>query len=453
MRKPPLLSLSVKAGLVLFLVVAGALAIVYAAVVPQLEDRLVNAKIRELEETVQVAARDMRGVDTFTAQNLAMARGEGFGVRVSVLQQVTEGQLQNLADSRINNVGDLSVDPVALEAANSGLATSGRADRDGEQYAEAAFPVDQNRVVLVSAPLDDALANVNLVRRSLLVAGGVALAISWLVGYLIAWFFTRRIRRLESAAERLADGDFETPVRDSGRDEVGQLADAFDSMRSRLAVLDRARGEFIANASHELRTPLFSLGGFVELMDDEDMDPAVRRDFLAEMRDQIDRLTRLATDLLDLSRLDAGQLEVEIAPFDLSRGRPAGDRGVPRGGRGRRPRAHDRRGRSGLRARRRRPRAADRPRVRGERDPAHASRHAGPGLRRRTGGPRGARGRGRRARASRRRTRSISSSASTVPRAARHRGAGSGLRSRRSSHPAWMRRSRCNPCPDAPFSR
>ena len=172
--------------------------------------------------------------------------------------------------------------------------------------------------MLVSAPLDDVLANVSLVRRSLLVAGGVALAISWLVGYLIAWFFTRRIRRLESAAERLADGDFETPVRDSGRDEVGQLADAFDSMRSRLAVLDRARGEFIANASHELRTPLFSLGGFVELMDDEDMDPAVRRDFLAEMRDQIDRLTRLATDLLDLSRLDAGQLEVEIAPFDLA---------------------------------------------------------------------------------------------------------------------------------------
>ena len=145
----------------------------------------------------------------------------------------------------------------------------------------------------------------------------MALAISWLVGYLIAWYFTRRIRRLESAAERLAEGDFETPIRDSGRDEVGQLADAFDSMRSRLAVLDRARGEFIANASHELRTPLFSLGGFVELLDDEGMDPAVRRDFLAEMRDQIDRLTRLATDLLDLSRLDAGQLEVETASFDL----------------------------------------------------------------------------------------------------------------------------------------
>ena len=162
------------------------------------------------------------------------------------------------------------------------------------------------------------LANVQIIRRSLLVAGAASLVVSWLAGYLLAWRFTRRIRRLEAAAERLADGDFETPVVDTGRDEVGQLADAFNGMRVRLAVLDRARGEFIANASHELRTPLFSLGGFVELLDDEGMDPSVRQEFLAEMRDQIDRLTRLATDLLDLSRLDAGQLEMEIVPFDLA---------------------------------------------------------------------------------------------------------------------------------------
>jgi two-component system OmpR family sensor kinase len=317
MRKPPLLSLSIKAGLALFLVVAGALAIVYAAVVPQLEDRLVDAKVRELETAVQVAARPMRGTDALGTQQAATGQGEALGVRVTVLQRLTDNQLQNLADSRFFAVGDLSNDSIALQAANTGLAASGRVERDGAPYAEAALPIDGNRIVLVSAPLDDALANVNVVRRSLLIAGGASLAISWLVGYLMAWFFTRRIRRLETAAERLSAGDFETPIHDSGRDEVGQLADAFDSMRTRLAVLDRARGEFIANASHELRTPLFSLGGFVELLGDEEMDPEVRRDFMAEMRDQIDRLTKLATDLLDLSRLDAGQLEVEIAPFDL----------------------------------------------------------------------------------------------------------------------------------------
>jgi two-component system OmpR family sensor kinase len=317
MRAPPLISLSVKAALVLFAVVAGALAIVYVAVVPQLENRLVDAKIDELGQAAPKVAREVQDLDVLTMQNVVRAHSERLGSRVIVLEPLTDEQLQELADSRDNPLGDFSTDPLALEAARTGTPVSGRSEHEEEPYAEVASPAGQ-RVVVLAAPLDDVLANVRLVRRSLLIAGAASLVISWLAGYFLAWRFTRRIRRLESAAERLAEGDFDTPVVDGGRDEVGQLADAFDSMRVRLAVLDRARREFIANASHELRTPLFSLGAFVELLDDEEMTPEVRREFLAEMRDQIDRLARLATDLLDLSRLDAGQLEVEIGRFDLA---------------------------------------------------------------------------------------------------------------------------------------
>ncbi len=317
MRSPPLVSLSVKVGLVLFAVVAGALAIVYIAVVPQLENRLVDAKIRELEQAAPTVAQQVRELDNLAMQTVVRTEAERLGSRVVVLDELTDDQLLNVADSRDSRLGDFSTDPIALEVARTQRPSSGQVEHDGERYAESGHPAN-DRVVLLAAPLDDVLANVRLMRRSLLAAGAAALAISWLVGYLLAWSFTRRIRRLEAAAERLADGDFETPVVDGGRDEVGQLADAFDGMRVRLAVLDRARREFIANASHELRTPLFSLGGFVELLDDEEIDPDVRRDFLAEMRNQIERLTRLATDLLDLSRLDAGQLEVEILPFDLA---------------------------------------------------------------------------------------------------------------------------------------
>jgi signal transduction histidine kinase len=89
-------------------------------------------------------------------------------------------------------------------------------------------------------------------------------------------------------------------------------------MRVRLSLLDRARREFVANASHELRTPLFALGGFLELLADEEMDEATRRDFLDTARGQVDRLTRLATDLLDLSRLDAEQLGVTSEPVELA---------------------------------------------------------------------------------------------------------------------------------------
>jgi signal transduction histidine kinase len=319
MRKAPFLSLSVKVGLILFVVIAGALAIVYAAVVPQLESRVVDAKLQDLRTSAPSVARTIESQSSPIAEQDAVSvLGESSNARVVLLAPLTDDQLQALADSQEFRAGGFEQDEVALKTVASGLPSSGRIERDGADFAEVAFPLDDGRVVLLSAPLQDALANVRLVRRTLIVAGIAALAISWLAIYLVAWSFTRRIRRLESAAERLAEGDFETRVVDTGRDEIGQLADAFDTMRARLAVLDRARREFIANASHELRTPLFSLGGFVELLADEDMEPAVRRDFLGEMGGQIERLTRLATDLLDLSRLDAGQLRVEAAPLDLA---------------------------------------------------------------------------------------------------------------------------------------
>jgi len=137
------------------------------------------------------------------------------------------------------------------------------------------------------------------------------------VGYGLAYLFARRIRRLEVAAERIAAGRFDQPVVDKSEDELGQLARAFDRMRLRLSQLERARREFIGNASHELRTPLFSLRGFLELMTDEELDESTRREFLETMREQVDRLQRLAEDLLDLTRLDAGRMHIERRQIDL----------------------------------------------------------------------------------------------------------------------------------------
>src|SRR5947209_811161 len=157
-----------------------------------------------------------------------------------------------------------------------------------------------------------------LVNARVVVAGALAMAFAALLGYAGAGVFARRIRRLEAAADLIAAGNFERPIVDHGSDEVGQLARTFERMRLRLSNLDRARGEFIANASHELRTPLFSLGGFLELLDDPSLDEATREEFVGQMREQVARLTKLATDLLDLSRLDAGRLSVASEPVDLA---------------------------------------------------------------------------------------------------------------------------------------
>ena len=198
----------------------------------------------------------------------------------------------------------------------------------------------------------------------------IALVAAALAGFGLARIFARRIRGLERAAHRIAGGQFDEPVVDRGADELGELAAAFDDMRKRLSALERARREFIANASHELRTPIFALGGHLELLTDEEVDEPTRREFLEEMRLQVERLTKLATDLLDLSRLDAGRLRIELAPVDLAEiasslvGEFRGSRERPCPRRGRKHRLG--------RARRRRARPPDRPDPARERDRPHA---------------------------------------------------------------------------------
>jgi two-component system, OmpR family, sensor kinase len=145
----------------------------------------------------------------------------------------------------------------------------------------------------------------------------IAMVIALAVGFYSAQLVTQRVRRIEEAARKVADGDFATriPVDSSG--QLGQLARTFNEMQRRLAELDSARKQFIANASHELRTPIFSLGGFVELLDEEDPSPEERAEFVRTMRQQIERLTKLTADLLNLSQLDAGGIVMAIRSVDL----------------------------------------------------------------------------------------------------------------------------------------
>jgi signal transduction histidine kinase len=146
----------------------------------------------------------------------------------------------------------------------------------------------------------------------------IAVLLALGIGFYFAQMVARRVQRIEEAARKVADGDFATriPVDSSG--QLGQLARTFNEMQRRLAELDSARKQFIANASHELRTPIFSLGGFVELLEDEDPSPEERAEFVRTMRQQIERLTKLTTDLLNLSQLDAGGIVMSLSNVDTS---------------------------------------------------------------------------------------------------------------------------------------
>jgi two-component system, OmpR family, sensor kinase len=286
-----------------------------------LEHNLIGAKVTQLRRAAPAIGAQLPSptalplwpdaLDTLSAS--ANARIVYFQVLSANPASLTVFQ-----DSDRITSADVQNDPIALRAYLTQKPATGTVNRNEARYAEAALPAG-NYVLLLSAPLHDSLGNVNLVQRRVLAAGLLALVAAMLLGYGAATVFARRIRRLERAAERIAGGDFGEPVDVSGSDELAELAAAFERMRVQLAQLDSARRAFIANASHELRTPIFSLAGFLELLADEDLDEPTRREFLETMRGQVDRLSKLTVDLLDLSRLDAGRLHVEREPVDMAR--------------------------------------------------------------------------------------------------------------------------------------
>jgi two-component system OmpR family sensor kinase len=313
-------SVGARLGLGLAIVLTGALVLVDLIVVPTLERNLINAKLGQLREAAPTIASQVRNSSPFTLDEVVHSAADSANARVIYFHVLNPSPLKLFvfADSSSVTSADVEDDRLAPRAFLDQQPLSGTLTSEGERFAEVAYPVLGGQVVLLRASLADSLQSVQLVRRRLVIAGLIALAAALLVGYIAASLFARRIRRLERAADRIAGGDFNEPVSDRGQDELGDLAGTMDRMRLRLAQLEHARREFIANASHELRTPLFSLGGFLELMDEEDLDPETQAEFMATMREQVDRLTKLATDLLDLSRLDAGRLRVEEEAVDLA---------------------------------------------------------------------------------------------------------------------------------------
>jgi len=318
----PLHSVGLKLSLALVVLVAGALGLVYAIVIPSLERNLINARLQSLRSVAPELGHSAPSSYPFEQWQLYLERASSTAdARVVVYETLVSGErpiLSVIEDSHNLDSDDVQDDPLAIKAARAFEPVDGTVMRGGTRYAEVARPIAPvGRILLLSSSLDDALANVDTVQKRVLEAGALALVAALVVGYGLAYLFTRRIRRLEIAAEQIADGVFDAPIEDPSGDELGELARAFERMRLRLSQLERARREFVANASHELRTPLFALRGFIELLTDEELDEHTRREFLLTMAEQADRLQRLAEDLLDLTRLDAGRLRVEHRPVDL----------------------------------------------------------------------------------------------------------------------------------------
>ena len=162
------------------------------------------------------------------------------------------------------------------------------------------------------------------IQSALIGAGFLALAVALVIGIVAARSLTVPIGRLRRISGRIAQGHLDERATPSGVLEVDELGQQFNVMADRLAGTlrmleadrDRLR-EFVADVSHELRTPIAALRMYTELQQEDDTDMATRREFLERSLEQIARLEWLSTNLLDLSRIDAGIFPLDMADGDL----------------------------------------------------------------------------------------------------------------------------------------
>ena len=155
------------------------------------------------------------------------------------------------------------------------------------------------------------------------ISKAIVLAILWvMMAALIAVYFitekiTGPLKKISRAAKQFASGKFDTRVEVTGSDEVAELALAFNNMAESLDNYESMRNTFISNVSHDLRTPMTSISGFVDGILDGVIPPEKYDYYLRIISNEVKRLSRLVSTLLDISKIQAGERKFTMAPFDI----------------------------------------------------------------------------------------------------------------------------------------
>ncbi len=143
-----------------------------------------------------------------------------------------------------------------------------------------------------------------------------------LAAVIAAYFITERIihplKNMTVAAKKFAKGDFSTRVVVYGNDEVAELGNAFNNMAESLDSLEKMRNSFLANVSHDLRTPMTTISGFIDGITSGAIPPEKHDYYLGIISDEVHRLSRLVSQLLDVSRLESGERKFVFADFDIA---------------------------------------------------------------------------------------------------------------------------------------
>ncbi len=246
-------------------------------------------------------------------------------VQVDTQSALTGTRLQNAEIASVLSGADSdygfydlgSVDGFWIRAAVTGYASVGTMSGF---YAKAILAGDGRIGALAYiSTVQEIYENLRSMQFKIIIWLSFVAALALLFSLLVTRMFTRPIGELSEGIRRMTGGDLSTRVNVSGNNEFTDLAMAFNSMSEKIEALDKTRSQFVSNASHELKTPLSTMKILIEtLLYQDPIDPAMAKDFMTDVNQEIDRLNRIVSDLLTLVNIDSGGTKLNLADMSIS---------------------------------------------------------------------------------------------------------------------------------------
>ena len=287
------------------------------------EDLVFRSKQTTMESSVSMLVYSLSGLNELTEENVAAAMNVVEDTGISRIL-VTDDAGLVLYDSRetADAVGDYALYTEVVQALRGNDAFA-CAYHDGVFRSHAASPVlYQNRIIgaVYAYEYDADQGSLlfglqeNLMNLSVIIGVLVLLISGALSGAL-----TRKISDLQLAIRKVREGSYNHRAEIKGRDEVAQIGREFNSLADRLQTTEELRRHFVSDASHELKTPLAAIRLLSDsILQTDNIDPAITREFVSDIGQEAERLSRITEDLLRLTRLDSGLMDapttVDILP-------------------------------------------------------------------------------------------------------------------------------------------
>lgn len=181
--------------------------------------------------------------------------------------------------------------------------------------------VDGNVIgVIIGAQsgLDSMYPYVTSIFKLFLVSTLFAFAAAFISVYVVTYSITKPLRKMSQITKEYATGDFSKRIEIKGNNELAELGNAMNSMAQSLSALEYSRRSFVANVSHELKTPMTTIGGFIDGILDGTIPADEAEKYLKIVSNEVKRLARLVSSMLNLSKIEAGELSLNLKKVDIS---------------------------------------------------------------------------------------------------------------------------------------